>query len=225
MWEDELGTVVALLTSSPHEHVSGLSRLLLYTPFRIFGFLDVGLLLFSRPEYPAVVEVSEEGEKTPQRRNLELLYTIEIHYLPPFSYSLSSDPPFSGFTFRFSFFSFFFRFRSARSSAVSPSCRFRFLDSPPVPLTVSGGTSTPICAPAVAASASAVTVGAGGISDLTVGAWMVPFSNGALKSLYSAFHFAGVSSLGRPYFCSGLAPKPLIFLPTETACAYIKLSI
>ena len=37
--------------------------------------------------------------------------------------------------------------------------------------------------------------------------WMLSgptYSRGAVKSLYSAFHLAGVASLGRPYFCQML---------------------
>ena len=37
--------------------------------------------------------------------------------------------------------------------------------------------------------------------------WVVSgptYSRGAVKSLYSAFHLAGVASLGRPYFCQVL---------------------
>ena len=119
----------------------------------------------------------------------------------PVFYSLSSDSSF--FDFLFSFFSFFFRFRSPRSSAVSPSCRFRFFESGASAEgfgAASGAASWLTWAPAIVASASAVTVGAGGSSGFRDGAAVVPFSNGALKSWYSAFHFAGVTSLGLPYF-------------------------
>ena len=34
---------------------------------------------------------------------------------------------------------------------------------------------------------------------------MIPFSRGAVKSLYSAFHLAGVASFGLPYFYDKLA--------------------
>ena len=52
------------------------------------------------------------------------------------------------------------------------------------------------------ASASSAASGFGSILG-----WMVSgptYSRGAVKSLYSAFHLAGVDSLGRPYFCQML---------------------
>lgn len=54
--------------------------------------------------------------------------------------------------------------------------------------------------PACACSSSVATGG-----STCLGVWAVPLSNGAVKSLYSAFHLAGVASLGLPYFCCKLA--------------------
>lgn len=121
------------------------------------------------------------------------------------TYSLpSSESPF--LAFRFSFFSFFFLLRSALSSAVSPSWRLRFFDSPSAGSTTGGvetsalGTAgaPDVCSALGSALGSASAAGAGcfaGESEtpLTV--------SGASKSLYSCCHFAGVASLARPYFC------------------------
>lgn len=51
----------------------------------------------------------------------------------------------------------------------------------------------------------------------------VPFSTvrGALKSLYSAFHFAGVDSLGRPYFLMRSAKILKNGLKGEGTASYI----
>ena len=112
--------------------------------------------------------------------------------------SLPSSEP-AAFVFRFSFFSFFFRFLSALSSGVSPSWRLRFLLCP------FSGASALSVAPAVAAGSELTSLSVIGSSLVSlvgdsalVGA--MPFSRGALKSLYSAFHLAGVASFGRPYF-------------------------
>jgi hypothetical protein len=98
-------------------------------------------------------------------------------------YSLSSlESPFFDFRFSFfSFFSFFFRFLSAFSSDVSPSCLFRFLESPFSSTaldsagTAGGGASTGGIGGALSTSACVV---------VSVFGWAaVPFSRGALKSL------------------------------------------
>ena len=55
--------------------------------------------------------------------------------------------------------------------------------------------------------------------------WMVSgptYSRGAVKSLYSAFHLAGVDSLGRPYFCQILVEPCGPF--GLTRITYIKLA-
>lgn len=116
----------------------------------------------------------------------------EISSLAPF-YSLSES---SFFDFRFSFFSFFFRFRSAFSSAVSPSCLFRFFDSSSTFSSFAGtcgGASS-----GVGLDGSASDFGDG--SMLLVDGAATPFSNGALKSVYSFCHLAGVASVVLPYF-------------------------
>ena len=65
-------------------------------------------------------------------------------------------------------------------------------------------------APAVAGAEDTASVGSSGIgsSFASLGAASIaagaPFSKGALKSLYSSCHFAGVASLGLPYFYTSL---------------------
>ena len=114
-------------------------------------------------------------------------------------YSLSSDSSFFDFVFLFSFFSFFLRFRSDRSSAVSPSCLFRFLDFSSSLVGDAGDASAGFSVVIVSFTSSTApeTVLVGSTLLVVV---TVKFSNGALKSLYSAFHLAGVLSLGLPYF-------------------------
>lgn len=57
--------------------------------------------------------------------------------------------------------------------------------------------------------------------------WMVSagptYSRGAVKSLYSAFHLAGVASLGRPYFCQMLVESRESFGLVRVT--YIELAI
>ena len=66
------------------------------------------------------------------------------------------------------------------------------------PFSAGGDTIAGLIVDTVPASSSA---GSGFGSIL---GWVVSgptYSRGAVKSLYSAFHLAGVDSLGRPYFC------------------------
>ena len=114
--------------------------------------------------------------------------------LSSFDSFLDFLPSFAAF---FSFFSAFLRFRSAFSSGVSPSCFFRFFSLVPFISSVLGSTSMASLVP------SGATGGADRTSDLAVvsetGCADGPLS-GAVKSLYSACHLAGVASLGLPYF-------------------------
>lgn len=99
------------------------------------------------------------------------------------------------FDFRFSFF---FRFLSAFSSGVSPSWRFRFLLSP----FSCASTAPPIAGAGELASAGVSAMGSslGSLGGFSTDFEAVPFCRGALKSLYSSCHLAGVASFGLPYF-------------------------
>ena len=89
---------------------------------------------------------------------------------------------FSFLAFFAAFSSFFLRLRSAFSSAVSSSSCLRFLVF---------SSASPVGATGGAARTSAVeVVSARGADSTSV----------LLRSLYSAFHLAGVFSLGRPNF-------------------------
>lgn len=101
------------------------------------------------------------------------------HHIQSLSSSSSAGSAFFDFFSFFSFFDFFLRFRSAFSSAVSPSCLFRFLEAPS-PLTSSTSIDSP-------AAVSTSPLGATGGAERTslaevvsaVGCSDMPF-NGAL---------------------------------------------
>lgn len=133
----------------------------------------------------------------------------------------SSDSSFLDFDFLLSFFSCFFLFRSVRSSSVSPSCLLRFFESSSSFTRGDWGSegsfamsATWLCSSFAPAD---VLVGLVGLDDAAV-----PFSSGALKSLYSACHFAGVASFGLPYFCGSISQ---LGIEKPVRNTYIKLAI